>query len=68
MGGRPLYISIRGGGTPPPRLLNISTKRLLSDYNSTRQLTIKSFSYNKLYKELSLKVKEFYNINNIYNV
>jgi hypothetical protein len=38
MGGRPLYISVRGGGTPPPRSPDISTKRLLSDRNSTRHI------------------------------
>jgi hypothetical protein len=34
MGGRPLYISVIGGGTPPPRSLNISEKRLLSNRGS----------------------------------
>jgi KaiC/GvpD/RAD55 family RecA-like ATPase len=58
MGGRPLYISVRGGGTPPPRSPDISTKRLLSDYNSTRQ-EVKGL-YNKV-KTLHKELKELYN-------
>jgi KaiC/GvpD/RAD55 family RecA-like ATPase len=58
MGGRPLYISVRGGGTPPPRSPDISTKRLLSDHNSTRQ-EVKGL-YNKV-KTLRKELKELCN-------
>jgi hypothetical protein len=52
MGGRPLYISVRGGGTPPPRSPDISTRSAYQAIVTIRD--IKLYLIRVISKELNI--------------